>query len=93
MELVNMPVPVPFEVWGSAVVGLPVVFQQTPLVSSVAPPFAMTLPPPVAVVEIVPLIGVVVTTGTEGEADTHDGNLNEPMRVCQLPLAPFDVLL
>ncbi len=43
--------------------GLSVTPKQTPSAVSVAPPFEVTLPPPVAVVEVMLVIVVVVTVG------------------------------
>jgi hypothetical protein len=49
----------------SAVVGLALVDQQTPLCVTVAPPSAVTFPPPVAAVGAMDDIAVVVTVGAE----------------------------
>ena len=61
--LVNAPVPEPFVVLVLAVVGLEVVFQQTPRAVTVALPSEVTLPPPVAVVWVILVIELVVTVG------------------------------
>lgn len=90
MELVNGPVPLPSVVQISDMVGLPIVFQQTPLtVTGPPPPVAMILPPPVAVMNLMPVTAAVVTAGTDTGTAVHDENVNEPIRVCQFPLVPF----
>ena len=45
-----------------AVVGFNVVLQTIPLTVTTAPPLEDIVPPPVAVVEVMPVTGVVVTT-------------------------------
>ena len=62
MLLVKAPVPVPSEVWLSAVVGLADVLQQAPLTVTDAPPSDVTFPPVWAVVDVMD-DGVVVVTG------------------------------
>ena len=57
-----MPVPSLVQVPPRA--GLSVKPKQTPSAVSVAPPFEVTLPPPVAVVEVMVAIAAVVTVGT-----------------------------
>ena len=61
--LVNAPIPEPFVVLVLAVVGLEVVFQQTPRAVTVALPSDVTLPPPVAVFWVISVIEFVVTVG------------------------------
>ena len=62
MALVNAPVP--FAVQLFAVLGLVDMPQQTPLAVTEAPPSAVTVPPPLAVVAVMEVIAVVVTVGT-----------------------------
>jgi len=61
---VKIPVPVPFEVWLLAIVGLADVFQQIPLAVTAEPPSEVTLPPPVPVVVDVAEGTDVVTVGS-----------------------------
>ena len=61
--LVNDPVPLPLVVCVLAVVGLPVVFQHTPLAVTVAPPSDVTLPPLAALVEVIDVTDAVVNVG------------------------------
>jgi hypothetical protein len=61
--LVKTPVPVPSEVLESAIVGLAVVLQQTPLAVTMADPSKVTLPPLVAVVDETVETSVVDTVG------------------------------
>ena len=63
MLLVKTPVPVPSEVWLSAIVGSADVLQQTPLVVTDAPPSSVTSPPLEAVVEVMEKGVLVVTVG------------------------------
>jgi len=63
IELVKLPVPVPFVVLMLLVVGLADVLQQTPLAVIVAPPSEVTFPPLVAVDVVTADIAVVVTVG------------------------------
>jgi hypothetical protein len=63
MLLVKDPVPVPFVVWSSEVVGFDEVLQHTPLALTASPPSAVTLPPDKAVVGVMPEGEVVVTVG------------------------------
>ncbi len=63
MALAKVPSPVPSVVSVSAMVGLIVVLQQIPRAVTAAPPLEVTLPPPVAVAEVIPVIAVVVTEG------------------------------
>jgi hypothetical protein len=62
---VNVPVDVPSEVFESAIVGLIVVLQHTPLSVIPAPPSEVTFPPPSAVEPDKVLILEVVTAGNE----------------------------
>ena len=64
--LVKTPNPLPSVVKGSAVVGLPVVFQQTPLTVTGDVPSLKTLPPLVAVVCVIAEGAVVVTIAGPG---------------------------
>ena len=64
MSLVKLPVPVPSEVWGLLMVGLPDVFQQTPLAVTFAPLSFVTPPPLEALVDVTALTAVVLTVGT-----------------------------
>ena len=50
-------------VFKSAVVGFAVVLQHTPLAVTEAPPSEVTLPPDVAVVDVIADMAVVVTVG------------------------------
>ena len=61
--LTNTPVPLPSVVWLSAVVGLELKLQQTPLAVTDAPPSEVTFPPLVAVVWVMFVTVVVVTVG------------------------------
>jgi len=63
MLLVKVPGPVPSVVLGSEVVGLADVLQHTPLAVTEAPPSDVTLPPELAVVEVMLEAAVVVTVG------------------------------
>ena len=63
MLLTNIPVPVPSEVWESAVVGVWLVLQQTPRAVTVAPPSEVMFPPLVAVVAAILEAAVVVRIG------------------------------
>ena len=63
MLLVKMPGPDPSVVLGSEVVGLADVLQHTPLAVTEAPPSDVTLPPELAVVEVMLDTAVVVTVG------------------------------
>ena len=58
-----MPVPELSEVWLLFKVGFCEVLQQTPRAVTESPPSLVTLPPLVAVVEVMPLAEVVVTVG------------------------------
>ena len=62
-KLLKVPVPVPFVVLSSAVVGLAEVLQQTPLAATVAPPSDVTFPPLVALVGVIEDGAVVETVG------------------------------
>ena len=62
--LVKLPVPEPSEVFVlRAVVGLVSVLQHTPRAVTVAPPSYVTLPPVVAVVEVMAVASLVATAG------------------------------
>ena len=62
--LINMPVPVPFNVTLPPVItGFGKVLQQTPRAVTGVPPSAVTLPPPVAVATVIAVIVEVVTVG------------------------------
>ena len=63
MGLEKMPGPDPSVVLGSEVVGLAEVLQHTPLAITEAPPSDVTLPPEVAVVEVMLETAAVVTVG------------------------------
>ncbi len=63
MLLVKVPKTAPSSVLLSAVVGLPEIFQQTPLATIASTPPLVIVPPPVAVVVVTELIVVVVTIG------------------------------
>ena len=52
IELVYVPVPVPSKLLGFAIVGLGEVLQQTPLIVTGKPPADTTLPPLIAVLEV-----------------------------------------
>jgi len=64
--LENAPIPEPSVVLVLAVVGLEVVFQQTPRAVTAAPPSDEMLPPLVAVVLVIEDAAVVVRVGTTG---------------------------
>ena len=59
----KLPLPVPVEVLGSAIVGFWDVLQQIPLTVTAAPPSLVMFPPLVAVVEVIADMAVVVSTG------------------------------
>lgn len=61
IEEINAPVPEPFNVRVLAIVGVPVVFQQIPLVVTGEPPSLITLPPQVADVFVIEVNEFVVT--------------------------------
>ena len=63
MALVKVPVPEPSEVLLLAVVGPVVVLQHTPCALTVAPPSLVTLPPLVAVVDVIADSALVVIAG------------------------------
>ena len=67
MLLLNEPAPLPLVVQVSALVGVPVVFQQMPraVVASDPPPWVM-LPPPCALVAVMLVMTDVVTEGSTG---------------------------
>ena len=83
--VVKEPVPVPSEVLLLAIVGLPEVFQQTPLAVTVAPPSFVTEPPPEAEVWVIPVTVLVVTVGR-----TISG---EVVNVTSLPYTVPEVLV
>ena len=57
------PTPDPSVVCESVITGLALVFQQTPLATTVAVPCEVTFPPELAVVPVIEVIAVVVTVG------------------------------
>ena len=59
----KLPLPVPVEVLGSAIVGFCDVLQQIPLTVTAAPPSLVMFPPLVAVVEVIAEMAVVESTG------------------------------
>ena len=63
MWLINTPFPVPSLVQSPPKTGFGDVLQQTPLAVIGLPPSEVMLPPPVAVVEVMSEIAVVVTVG------------------------------
>jgi hypothetical protein len=63
MLLEKMPRPDPSVVWLPKVSGFGDVPQHTPLAVTEAPPSAVTLPPELAVVEVMPVTAVVVMVG------------------------------
>ena len=65
-ELTKLPVPAPFVVFISAVVGSSDVLQHTPLAVTALPPSPVTLPPPEAVEDVIAEMVVVVTLGSSG---------------------------
>ncbi len=69
--LVKLPVPVPLVVWLPLVVGLPVVFQTTPRAVMEAPPSLSTVPPELAVVDVMEVTPPSETNGavTAGSDD------------------------
>ena len=69
MLLVKVPSAPVSVVCGPAIVGFALVPQQRPLAEMVLPPLLVTFPPPVAVLKLIFVIGVlVVTTGFPGPA-------------------------
>jgi hypothetical protein len=62
--LVKEAVPVPFDVFGSLIVGFAAVDQQTPFSVTEAPPSLVTLPPETAVVRVIEVAAAVVRVGT-----------------------------
>lgn len=66
MELVNVPVPVPSEVWLPATVGPVATPQQTPRAVTDKPPSEVTFPPDAAVVDVIEVAVVVVTAAPPG---------------------------
>jgi len=80
IELVKLPVPVPSAVLLPLMVGLAVVFQQTPLAVTEAPPSDVTFPPLEAVLEVIEDAAVVVTVGVVPEAASR----STPTPVCCL---------
>jgi hypothetical protein len=75
---VKVPVPDPLLVLLSAIVGLVVVLQQTPLAVTGAPPSSVILPPLVAVTAVIADAAVVVIDAT-------------PSRVVKLTSFPYPV--
>ncbi len=69
MLLVKLPVPLPSVVWLLLTVGLWLVLQQTPLAVTIALPLFVTLPPHVAVPDVMLLTDEVVTVGNDTLAD------------------------
>ena len=63
MMLVKLPLPLPFVVWLSLIVGFGEVLQQTPRAVTAELPKSVTLPPLVAVVVVMLLVVSVVTVG------------------------------
>lgn len=61
--LTKTPFPLPSVVWLSDRVGFWLVLQHTPLADTAAPPLAVTLPPLVAVDEVILVTEAVVTVG------------------------------
>ena len=61
---VNSPIPVPSDVFVTrSAVGPGLVLQHTPLADTAAPPLAVTLPPLIAVDEVILVTEAVVTVG------------------------------
>ena len=67
-ELTKLPVPAPFVVFISAVVGSSDVLQHTPLAVTALPPSPVTLPPPEAVEDVIAEMVVVVTLAVQDQA-------------------------
>jgi hypothetical protein len=65
MVLVYVPEPEPLAVLEFAVVGVPVVFQQTPLSITELAQFPDIVPPELAVVAVIPDAAVVVIVGED----------------------------
>lgn len=66
IELVNKPIPVPFEVLLLLIVGILVVLlQQTPRSDTVLPPSLLILPPLLALDVVIEVAEVVVIVGSE----------------------------
>ena len=67
IALVNAPVPAVLATLVSAIVGLGNFEMHIPLAVIAEPPAAVTFPPPVAVVDLIAVIAVVVTVGGTAE--------------------------
>ena len=65
--LVKVPIPLLSVVWFPLTVGFCEVLQHTPLAVTAERPSLVTLPPTVAVVEVMPLAAVVVTVGASAD--------------------------
>ena len=66
MLLVKAPIPVPSVVFDvSAIVGLELVFQQTPLTVMAAPPSVVIVPPDIAVVDAIDEAALVANVGND----------------------------
>ena len=63
-----MPMPLPFTVWLSSIVGLGEVLQHTPRAVTVEPPSVSTRPPEVAEVEVIWFTALVDTEGRKAFA-------------------------
>ena len=68
----KLPVPVPSVVWASAVVGLVLVDQHTPLAVIVPPPASVMFPPDEAVVKLIELTAVVVSVASSTGSVAND---------------------
>ena len=63
MELLKVPFPLPSVVFWSAIVGLPVIFQQIPLEMIGSLPSKVIFPPLTTELDVMELAAVVVITG------------------------------
>jgi hypothetical protein len=63
MKLIKLPVPGPSVVWLELISGFAVVDQQTPWAVTGASPAEVTVPPEVAVLEVIEVVVVVVIVG------------------------------
>lgn len=84
MLLVKLPVPLPSVVWLLLTVGLWLVLQQTPLAVTVAFPSLVTLPPHMAVLDVVLLTVDVVTVGKVVELLSVKNRVISSLVVCDL---------
>ena len=68
MLLINVPLPVPSEVWGPVATGPEEVLQHTPRAETAAPPLFVMSPPDIALVLVGEVMAAVVSVGVTGDA-------------------------